>query len=172
MDLYPLLRFAKVLGVAALFTGSAGAVMARDLADRRRFAFALAGPGLGVTWGVGAGLAAVTGVSLLSWWILGAIALSLFILATFAAAGFVIVGLAYASRVFSMRDAGLIAGIGAGSWSAFVALLMPVFGRLFDRHAYGAAFALASAAPVVGLLAWGAIDRSATRGRRRRSSAR
>jgi ACS family hexuronate transporter-like MFS transporter len=88
-----------------------------------------------------------------------AFAISLFVLATFAAAGFVIVGLAYAARVFSMRDAGLIAGIGAGSWSAFVALLMPAFGRLFDLHAYGTAFALATAVPVMGLFAWGAIDR-------------
>jgi hypothetical protein len=87
--------------------------------------------------------------------------LTLFVLATFAASGFVIVGLAYATRVFSMHDAGLIAGIGAGSWSAFVALLMPIFGRLFDLHAYASAFALATAAPVLGLLAWGAIDRHA-----------
>ena len=48
---------------------------------------------------------------------------------------------------------------GAGSWSAFVALLMPAFGRLFDLHAYGTAFALATAVPVLGLFAWGAIDR-------------
>jgi len=87
-----------------------------------------------------------------------AFALTLFVLATFAASGFVIVGLAYATRVFSIHDAGLIAGIGAGSWSAVVAVLMPVFGRLFDRHAYTPAFALAAAIPVVGLLAWGAID--------------
>jgi len=88
-----------------------------------------------------------------------AIALSLFILATFTAGGFIIVALAYAARVFSMRDAALIAGIGAGSWSAFVALLMPIFGRLFDTHAYAPAFALATAVPVLGLLGWGAIDR-------------
>ena len=90
-----------------------------------------------------------------------AFALTLFVLATFAASGFVIVALAYATRVFSMHEAGLIAGIGAGSWSAFVALLMPIFGRLFDLHAYGSAFALATAAPLVGLLIWGAIDRRA-----------
>ena len=78
MDLYPALRFVKVLAVAMLFTGSVGAVLARDLADRRRFAFTLAGPGLGLAWAVGFGLASVTQVSLLSWWILGAFALSLF----------------------------------------------------------------------------------------------
>jgi ACS family hexuronate transporter-like MFS transporter len=93
---------------------------------------------------------------------LGALALVLaaFFLATFAAAGFVIVGLTYASRFFSRRDVGLIAGTGAGSWSLVVAVLMPLFGRLFDRHAYGAAFALATAVPVLGFTIWVAIQRS------------
>jgi MFS transporter, ACS family, hexuronate transporter len=95
-----------------------------------------------------------------------AVVLASFVLATFAAAGFIIVGLAYAARVFSTRDAGLIAGIGAGSWSAVVALLMPWFGRLFDRHAYARAFALAAGAPVLGLLVWSAIDRRAARSSR------
>jgi ACS family hexuronate transporter-like MFS transporter len=92
-----------------------------------------------------------------------AAALSIFVLATFAAAGFVIVGLTYAARVFSERDAGLVAGIGAGSWSAVVALLMPAFGHLFDRHEHGIAFAVAAATPIVGVVAWGALDWSADR---------
>jgi hypothetical protein len=77
MDLYPLLKFVKLLAVAALFAGSIGAVLAEDLGDRRRFAYALAGPGFAVTLGTGFGLAWVTQVSLLSWWILGALGLSL-----------------------------------------------------------------------------------------------
>jgi ACS family hexuronate transporter-like MFS transporter len=88
-----------------------------------------------------------------------ATALAFFVLATFAASGFVIVGLAYAARAFSLRDAGLIAGLGAGSWSAVVALLMPVFGGLFDERAYGTAFGLAAVLPVAGLALWAAIDR-------------
>jgi len=88
-------------------------------------------------------------------------ALAAFTLATFVAAGFIIVGLAYAARVFSTRDAGLIAGIGAGSWSAVVALVMPWFGRLFDHQAHALAFALAAGTPVLGLLAWSLLDRRA-----------
>jgi ACS family hexuronate transporter-like MFS transporter len=99
-----------------------------------------------------------------------AVALAAFVLATFVAAGFIIVGLAYAARVFSTREAGLIAGIGAGSWSAVVALLMPWFGRLFDRHAYALAFGLAAGAPVLGALVWSVIDRRAV-GRSRFSPA-
>jgi hypothetical protein len=77
MDLYPLLRFAKVLAVAALFTGSIGAIVAKSIEDRRRFAYWLAGPGFGATWAAGFGLASVTSTSLLSLWILSAFALSM-----------------------------------------------------------------------------------------------
>jgi hypothetical protein len=72
-----LLKFIKVLSVAALFSGTVGALWTRDLGDRRRFAYALAGPGFGVTWLCGFGLAAYEEVPILSGWILGAMALSL-----------------------------------------------------------------------------------------------
>jgi hypothetical protein len=72
-----LLKIAKLLGVAALFAGTVGSVLARDLADRRRFAYALAGPGFGVTWACGFGLAALEEISLLSSFILLAMGLSL-----------------------------------------------------------------------------------------------
>lgn len=71
-----LLHFAKILAVAVLLAGTVGAFLARDLRDRRLFAYALAGPGFGVTWACGFGLAAVLDVSLLSTWILGAMVLS------------------------------------------------------------------------------------------------
>jgi ACS family hexuronate transporter-like MFS transporter len=77
--------------------------------------------------------------------------------AMFVAAGFVIVGIAYATHVFSTRQSGFIAGIGAGSWSALVAVTMPLFGRLFDTRAYGRAFALAALAPIAGTFLWLAI---------------
>ena len=73
-----LLRFAKILAVAALFTGTVGALLASDLRDRRLFAYALAGPGFGAAWACGFGLAAAMEVSIASTWIIGAIALSLF----------------------------------------------------------------------------------------------
>jgi hypothetical protein len=73
-----LLRFLKVLAVAALFTGTVGAFVPRDLRDRRFFAYALAGPGFGVAWGCGFGLAAAMEISLLSTWILAALVLSFF----------------------------------------------------------------------------------------------
>jgi ACS family hexuronate transporter-like MFS transporter len=48
----------------------------------------------------------------------------------------------------------IVAGAGAGSWSAVVALVMPVFGRLFDEQRFEAAFALAAAFPVAGYALW------------------
>ena len=53
-------------------------MLARDIDDRRRFAYALAGPGFGACWLLGFGLAAATGQSFLSAWILGSLALSFF----------------------------------------------------------------------------------------------
>jgi hypothetical protein len=71
------LRVLKVLGVAALFSGTIGSLLPRDLADRRRFAYGLAGPGFGVAWLAGFGLAAAEEISIASLWIIGAMALSL-----------------------------------------------------------------------------------------------
>jgi ACS family hexuronate transporter-like MFS transporter len=70
------------------------------------------------------------------------------------AAGFVILAIAYATEVFPVSQSGLIAGAGAGSWSAVVALAMPVFGRLFDQANYDAAFALAAVFPLLGYAGW------------------
>ena len=80
--------------------------------------------------------------------------LLLMFLAMFVASGFVVLSVGYATSVYSIEHAGLIAGIGAGSWSAMVAIAMPLFGRLFDRHHYSEAFWIATAVPVVGWIGW------------------
>lgn len=77
-SVYLALRFAKFVAVIVLFAGSVGAVLARDLADRRRFAFYLAGPGFGLTWLVGFALAAYLSVPFTSTFIVLALPLSLF----------------------------------------------------------------------------------------------
>lgn len=73
-----LLHFLKLIAVAALFCGTVGALLPRELRDRRLFAYALAGPGFGASWACGFALAAFDEVPLLSTWILGAMALSVF----------------------------------------------------------------------------------------------
>ena len=80
--------------------------------------------------------------------------LLLMFLAMFASGGFVIASVASATYVFSSRNAGLIAGIAAGSWSALVAVFMPLFGALFDRGRYDLAFPIAAACPIIGVCCW------------------
>lgn len=79
-------------------------------------------------------------------------------LAMFAGAGFIILSIAYATEVFPPAQSGLIAGLGAGSWSAGVAIVMPVFGWLFDHSQYDSAFLLASVCPIAGYLAWRSLS--------------
>jgi ACS family hexuronate transporter-like MFS transporter len=83
--------------------------------------------------------------------------LTMLFLAMFVASGFVIASLSETTRRHGPDHAAYLAGLGAGSWSAVMALLMPVFGRLFDRGSYGAAYALAACLPIVGWLSWRAL---------------
>ena len=80
-------------------------------------------------------------------------------LAMFVAAGFVILALSYATSVYSSQHAGLISGLGAGSWSAVIAVIMPYFGRLFDQHQYETAFRVATCFPVLGFALWWWLSR-------------
>lgn len=79
--------------------------------------------------------------------------------AMFVTAGFIIAGVAYGTSVFGTKHAGFIAGLGAGSWSALVAITMPVFGRLFDQKLFEASFLLAICFPLVGMGAWLLVNR-------------
>jgi ACS family hexuronate transporter-like MFS transporter len=82
------------------------------------------------------------------------IVMASFFFAMFIGAGFIILSIAYGTEVFPPSQSGLIAGAGAGSWSAVVAVVMPVFGRLFDQGRYDAAFALATVFPILGYAGW------------------
>ena len=83
----------------------------------------------------------------------------IFFLSMFCAAGFIILSIAYATDVYSSRHSALISGVGAGAWSALVAVVMPVFGRLFDLAMYRNAFALAAMFPLLGYLIWFWVNR-------------
>jgi ACS family hexuronate transporter-like MFS transporter len=86
--------------------------------------------------------------------------LLLMFLAMFLVSGFVVISLLHATSAYSADHAGVISGFAAGSWSALVALAMPLFGRLFDRHEYAPAFWIATAVSVVGWVGWMALTRS------------
>jgi MFS transporter, ACS family, hexuronate transporter len=80
--------------------------------------------------------------------------LAMMFFAMFITAGFIIGAVAYATHHFSIDHAGFIAGLGAGSWSLMIALVMPGVGRLFDLHRYDAAFLIAALFPIAGCVAW------------------
>ena len=48
----------------------------------------------------------------------------------------------------------MAAGIGVGSWSAVLTLLLPLWGRWFDQQLYGTTFVMASLMPAAGALLW------------------
>lgn len=75
-------------------------------------------------------------------------------LAMFAASGFVVFSLRTGTMSYSREHTGLVAGIGAGSWSALVALVMPLLGRMFDRGMYSESFLMVSLIPVAGAAGW------------------
>lgn len=74
--------------------------------------------------------------------------------AMFIASGFVISSVSYATTAFGLQDSGFLAGLGAGSWSALVAVIMPVAGRLFDQQNYAAAFLITALFPFAGCALW------------------
>jgi len=79
--------------------------------------------------------------------------MALLTLTMFAAGGVVVVALRYGSNAFPGRS-GVIAGIGAASWSALVAGVMPAIGRFFDHGEYSNAFWLVAVFPIIGLFGW------------------
>lgn len=95
-------------------------------------------------------------------WVPGLMALLWF--AMFVAAGFIVVSVSFATTAFGVKDSGFLAGLGAGSWSALVAIVMPAAGKLFDMQLYSWAFLLAAAFPLAGLCAWLILNRAPKRG--------
>lgn len=75
-------------------------------------------------------------------------------LAMFVTGSFIVGGIAYATHAFGNGRAGLIAGLGAGSFSALTALTAPVFGGFFDQGHYAWAFWVAAAFPIGGYVLW------------------
>jgi ACS family hexuronate transporter-like MFS transporter len=68
-------------------------------------------------------------------------------------AGVTILALADATRRFPTHS-GLLGGLGGGAFGAVTALVMPIFGRLFDHGDYDTSFRLVAAFPFVGYALW------------------
>ncbi len=83
-----------------------------------------------------------------------AVTLSIFFWAMFVAAGFLVISLRSGARTYPREQTALVAGIGAGAWSALVAVLLPFLGSLFDAHRYAETFIFVSLLPLLGALLW------------------
>ncbi len=93
-------------------------------------------------------LAAVT------WITSPALVMIVFFWSMFVAAGFIVVALRAASRAYPAEQSSMVAGLGAGTWSALVAVLLPLLGRWFDQQRYTETFVLVTAVPVAGTALW------------------
>lgn len=86
-----------------------------------------------------------------------ALVMALFFWAMFVAAGFIVVALRAAARAYPRQQTAMVAGIAAGSWSALVAVLLPLLGEWFDRRLYQQTFLLVSLMPAAGAAACWAL---------------
>jgi ACS family hexuronate transporter-like MFS transporter len=80
--------------------------------------------------------------------------LALFFWVMFISGGYLVLSLRTAARTYPKEQTALVAGIGAGAWSALVALVLPVLGAWFDQKAYELAFVVVSLIPILGTLLW------------------
>jgi ACS family hexuronate transporter-like MFS transporter len=83
-----------------------------------------------------------------------ALTIALMFWATFVADGFVVLSLRVGSRIFPKERAGMVAGIGSGSWGLVQFFILPVYGRWFDRGWHTWCFVSMAILPAVGTLAW------------------
>jgi MFS transporter, ACS family, hexuronate transporter len=86
-----------------------------------------------------------------------AVVLGFMFWAMFIASGYVVVSLRTSAMAYPKEQTGLVAGIGAGSWSALVGMVLPSLGHMFDLKHYGNAFLFAGIVPVFGTLCWWAL---------------
>jgi predicted MFS family arabinose efflux permease len=83
-----------------------------------------------------------------------AVALALLTLSLFASGGLVVVALRTGALAYPGDQRSMAAGIASSSFSAAVALTLPICGRLFDSQLYTAAFGLVAVLPLVGTAIW------------------
>jgi ACS family hexuronate transporter-like MFS transporter len=93
-------------------------------------------------------------VALITWFNTPAMAIALMTSTLFASAGLVVVTLRTGALAYPPHQRSMAAGIASSSFSAVVAILLPVCGRYFDHHQYQNAFNLVALLPVLGTVIW------------------
>jgi ACS family hexuronate transporter-like MFS transporter len=82
------------------------------------------------------------------------IAIALLTFSLFAAGGLVVVTLRTGALAYPHDQRSMAAGIASSSFSAAVAITLPICGHLFDQHLYTGAFGLVAVLPIVGAIIW------------------
>jgi ACS family hexuronate transporter-like MFS transporter len=90
------------------------------------------------------------------------VVLGLFSWSMFIAVGFIVMSLHLGARAYPRDQTGMVAGIGSAAYSAVVAILIKIYGPLFDRHLYSAIFISLSLVPLAGTVLWWWIGRNQT----------
>jgi MFS transporter, ACS family, hexuronate transporter len=74
--------------------------------------------------------------------------------AVFVADGFVVTSLRVGTRIYPLDKTATVAGIGSGSWSAVVAIVLLPYGRWVDLQWFGLIFVSMSLLPIFGTALW------------------
>jgi ACS family hexuronate transporter-like MFS transporter len=91
------------------------------------------------------------------------IVLLLFSWGMFIAVAFIVMSLHLGARAYPRDQTGMVAGVGSAAWSAFIALVMPLYGYWFDQRLFSAIFVSLSCIPILGTSLWWWIGRDSTR---------
>ncbi len=92
------------------------------------------------------------------------IAIGLLTSSLFASGGLVVVTLRTGALAYAPEQRSMVAGIASSSFSAAVALTLPICGHLFDRRLYAEAFGLVALLPAIGAAIWWLFPVDANRG--------
>jgi ACS family hexuronate transporter-like MFS transporter len=91
------------------------------------------------------------------WFNSAPLAIAVLTFSLFAAGGLVVVTLRTGALAYANDQRSMAAGIASSSFSAAVAITLPICGALFDRHLYTQAFAMIAFLPIVGTAVWWAF---------------
>jgi predicted MFS family arabinose efflux permease len=90
----------------------------------------------------------------ITWFHSAPIAIALLAFTLFASGGLVVVTLRTGALAYPPNQRSTAAGIASSSFSASVAITLPMCGRMFDAHRYDQAFLLVGLLPVMGTIIW------------------
>lgn len=90
----------------------------------------------------------------ITWYHSAPIAIVLLSSTLFASGGLVVVTLRTGALAYPANQKSMAAGVASSSFSAAVAVLLPMCGKMFDAHQYGQAFTMVGVLPLIGTLVW------------------